>query len=240
MPALYDCGLVVRFTLYCSDVVSFLYMKGIYPRKDLTGQRFGKLTVLSLLDKRHNNHRVYLCQCDCGKQVEAIHSSLNNKHRSSCGCLAKPLRGLSKTHFYKKWVNMHRRCYQPHNAQYHRYGARGVRVCDKWHAFLSFYEDMSPSYFPGATLDRKENDGDYSPQNCQWATPFTQANNRRNNIRLTLNGRTQTISQWSRETGLHKTCIRRRLLAGWTVKGALTIPAVTDPARCTRPEGWDQ
>lgn len=122
---------------------------------------------------------------------------------------------------YKVWHAMIERCRNPNDPSYKDYGGRGIRVCDAWHDFAQFREDMGrrPT---GGTIERKDVNGQYEPSNCVWAQQIDQANNRRNNRRLTLGQETLTLSQWARRAGMAKTTLRHRLNAGWNLDEALT------------------
>jgi hypothetical protein len=127
------------------------------------------------------------------------------------------------TREFRRWIHMRARCYDPKCKRFKDYGGRipPITVCDRWrHSFENFLTDMGlcPS---GMTIDRKDNNGNYEPGNCRWATTKEQNNNKRNNNRLTLNGRTQTASQWSEELGGSRELVRMRLRKGWTVIAAL-------------------
>lgn len=121
------------------------------------------------------------------------------------------------------WGQMISRCYDPEHPKYPSYGGRGIRVCDRWICRRLFLEDMgnSPS---GKTLNRIDNDGDYSPDNCEWATYSEQAQNRRDNNNITYNGETKCLTEWERTTGIYRKTIAKRLENGWTVEQALTTP----------------
>lgn len=195
---------------------------------DLTGQRFGRLIVI----KKHgiNNHRQvqWLCQCDCGNLTTPLGMCLRNKSTQSCGCLSKQLiaslnykHGMTKTPIYGIWRSMMQRCYDINSHAYDRYGGRGITVCNKWHDFESFYQDMGNKP-KSSSLERINNDGPYSPKNVIWATSKQQANNRRSNVILEYQGRKQTMQQWSDETGLKIQTLWARLDRGWSVEKALT------------------
>lgn len=119
------------------------------------------------------------------------------------------------------WQAMMARCYQPSAPRYNRYGARGIVVCDRWHDFKNFLEDMGERP-RGLTIDRIDNDGNYEPDNCRWASAQTQARNRSNNRLLTYKGKTQCITAWASEIGLNRTTLRKRLDLGWSLEKALT------------------
>lgn len=139
-------------------------------------------------------------------------------------------RGLT-TPEYKAWSEMFQRCGNPNNMRYARYGARGIRVCEKWLKFELFFEDMGLRPSPGHSLERINNDGNYEPENCKWATRKEQARNRRGNRIVEFNGRRATLAEWSELTGINYCCLRQRLCKmGWSVEATLTKP-ITKPNR---------
>ena len=134
--------------------------------------------------------------------------------------------GLCHTRLYGIWKAMKRRCYAEHAPNYKWYGARGIKMCDKWkNDFQAFYDwAMSHGYSDDLTIERKDLEGNYCPENCAWFTVKQQANNRHNNTRITAFGKTQTLQQWADETGIDYRNISRRIKRGWSVKRALTEP----------------
>jgi hypothetical protein len=131
---------------------------------------------------------------------------------------------LTNTPLHKTWMRMNRRCNNKNSESYHRYGGRGIKVCDRWKSFENFYNDMFPSYSEGMTLERVDNDKDYEPSNVRWATKKEQANNRSTNRIITSDGVSKTLMQWSEVTGIPRTCIESRIKLGWSVERALTTP----------------
>jgi hypothetical protein len=121
------------------------------------------------------------------------------------------------------WGQMLARCYDPNNHKYKNYGARGIRVCDRWLCRRLFLEDMGERP-EGMTLNRINNDGPYSPENCEWATQRQQNQNRTNNRLITFDGKTQFLTEWARHYGLNRTTLRKRLDKGWPVEAAITTP----------------
>lgn len=203
---------------------------------DLTGQRFGRLTVLGPVDRK-NQQVVWLCQCDCGNQSKSRGDSLRGNDTLSCGCLmiertveANTKHGMWQEHLYGSWHSMIQRCTNPNVKSYARYGGRGIKVCREWRdSFETYYADVSQIEGFGAegvTLDRIDNNGDYTPGNVRWASATVQERNRQNNVMITFGGRTQCQSAWEEELGLSENTLRQRLKQGWSVERALTTRAV--------------
>lgn len=178
----------------------------------LIGHRVGRLTIISPADGGR-----YLCRCDCGNETLVLKSNLTREHTRSCGCLkreiveagAHTIHGGKCSRLYGIWKHIRQRCNNPRASNYHRYGGRGIRVCDKWNTFAMFRDwALSNGYDDSLSLDRIDNSGDYTPDNCRWATPTTQANNRRSNRLFTYNGKTHTIAEWSRMLGMNQVRLR--------------------------------
>jgi hypothetical protein len=190
---------------------------------DLTGRQFERLTVLGL------GYIRWLCRCLCGRETMVRTARLNNGESRSCGCLKLDLlharattRDISGTQVYRCWRNMRQRCTNPQRSEYVHYGARGITVCERWESFENFYADMGdpPS---GMTLERIDNEGPYSPENCRWATRAEQSRNTRVTRMLTLHGETRPLVEWAERLGVRKGLIHNRLRSGWSVERALTI-----------------
>lgn len=133
--------------------------------------------------------------------------------------------GRSRTPEYAAWIHMLDRCYNASNPGYSNYGGRGIRVCDRWiTSFANFLSDLGERPSANHMLDRIDNDGNYTPSNCRWATPRVQGNNKRNNRLITYGDKTLTLSQWTAELHLPRGLIDSRLRAGWSISEALTVP----------------
>lgn len=207
-------------------------------RKDITGQRFGKLVALSPLPFENRN-TYWLCRCDCGQEAKVSAANLRRGATKSCGCLRREkavpkswarltAHGQSRTRLYKIWTGMKSRCSNPNKEDYKNYGGRGIRVCAEWISdFVAFREwALANGYRDDLTLDRLDVNGDYRPDNCQWITVAGQNNNTRRNHFLTYKGETRTIAEWARIKGLRYNTLMGRINSGeWTVEQALETPA---------------
>lgn len=201
--------------------------------KDLTGMRFGRLVVLERAENI-NNKTMWLCQCDCGNKKTIEAHSLKIGETRSCGCLQREIQGnLARRHgmtshpLYKKYRRMVERCENPNCKSYKDYGGRGIKICPEWrNDFMKFYHWAIQAGYDGTkSIDRIDNDGDYSPENCRWATKLEQDNNRRTNRFLDYNGESHTMAEWGRITGIGQSLIRSRIEnLGWSVEKALTTP----------------
>lgn len=190
---------------------------------DLTGQRFGKLVVIAR-ERRDDRATWWLCQCDCGKRNAVRAYVLRGGDARSCGCARRNhlKHGLSDSPEAFAWSSMRQRCTNPKDPGYKNYGARGITVCDRWlNSFEAFYADMGPRP-PGCSIDRTNNDGPYSPENCRWVPRVAQANNKRRNRRLTLGGRTYTVAEAARKFAIRPSTLKRRLDLGWTPERAVS------------------
>lgn len=207
--------------------------------KDLTSQRFGRWTVVQFSHRTKYRDSYWLCRCDCGNENTVRSYHLIHRKSQSCGCLQRELAALAK---YKHGLSYHpmrsaytqmkQRCYNPNSDSYPRYGGRGIIVCNRWkRSFANFLADMGERP-KNTTLDRIDNNGPYSPENCRWATEDQQHANRCNSRFLEHDGLKLTVAQWAQRLGLHPNTIRSRLRYGWSVHDILTRPIDT---RCRHP-----
>lgn len=205
--------------------------------ENLTGKTFNRLTVISYAGRDAFKKAEWLCKCQCGNEKVIAGSCIKSGHTSSCGCAQlEAIRKVSRTHGcngksgktreYNTWSCMIQRCVNPKYTDYHNYGGRGIKVCKRWRfSFENFLKDMGPRP-EGMSIDRKDNNKDYSPDNCKWATRTEQNNNRRDCRIIEYQGKRQTIAKWSRDVGLEEKCLRNRLNNyGWSVERALTTPS---------------
>jgi hypothetical protein len=196
--------------------------------KDLTGLRFGSLAVLNYAGKNKHNHPVWLCRCDCGKEKVIEGGALKQGLSKTCGCSSANghhfKHRMTNTPEFQTWSSMLRRCYNRNCPDYQNYGARGIFVCERWKAsFSNFFDDMG-SRPDGHSIDRIDVNGNYEPNNCQWASRTVQNRNTRQNHKLTFDGKTLTISEWAEIIGVAPAAIFCRIRRGWSTERALTTP----------------
>jgi len=188
---------------------------------DLTGQRFGRLVVIEESELRNSSGNVkWKCKCDCGNITFSNGYDLRKGVAQSCGCynrdLVKKDNPKYKRPLYYIYHSMKCRCYNPNDRAFHNYGARGIKISDKWNTYEKFEEwALDKGYKKGLWLDRINNDLDYSPDNCRWATPKEQQNNKRTNHYITINNDTKTIQEWAEISGIKPMTITRRIELGW-------------------------
>lgn len=157
-------------------------------RNDLTGQRFGRLTVLGLAVDEPYKKKKWFCKCDCGDEVVVVGGNLTSGHSTQCKqCQLvsvhknRVTHGQSHTKLYHVWTGMVNRCENIDNKSYPRYGGRGIKVCEEWHEFPAFQKwAVSHGYDDGLEIDRIDNDGNYCPENCRWVTRLENARNKSN------------------------------------------------------------
>ena len=197
--------------------------------KDLINTRFSKLLVKERSSNLKDGTATWLCICDCGNQRIIAGTSLRAGRNKSCGC-ASPLfttekmktHGKSRDRIYSIWVGMLIRCSEKSKGKTRKnYFLRGINVCDKWKNFESFYEDMGePSL--NYSIERINNNGNYEPGNCKWATSKEQGNNTSANKKIEFNGQIKNISQWAELLNIKPNTLTYRLKRGWSIERALS------------------
>ena len=205
--------------------------------KDITGLKVGYLTATEYAGS-DGKKSLWLVTCTCGSTKTLAATELTKMQKrgilASCGCKksesiarSRTTHGMSKHPAFAVWRSMIDRCTLPTHQAWNNYGGRGIRVCRRWkESFEAFWADMGATYEPGLTLDRKDNSLHYTPENCRWATYSTQANNRRNNVRI--NGK--TIKQLSMESGIGQSTLWYRLSRGWPLDKLLLPPKQPSPS----------
>jgi hypothetical protein len=204
---------------------------------DLTGRRFGRLVVIGRAANKGRD-AAWACNCDCGASLAVRGQALRTSNTRSCGCLhreqlvarneqalprAPKSHGMSGSRTHKIWCGMRKRCSNPRARGFHNYGGRGIKVCVRWNSFQNFLADMGEAP-DGLSIDRKDMNGDYEPGNCRWATPAIQSRNKRGNVNLSFDGRTQCLTDWAIELGVSMQTLHSRLADGWSATQALSLP----------------
>lgn len=190
---------------------------------DLTGHTFGKWTVLGYYG-RSNGSTWWLCRCGgCGIEKPVRAGGLMAGTSRGCKSCGMTTHGKTETPECVTWHSIIGRCYRPKATGYARYGGRGITVCKRWRTSVAnFIADMGPRPSSRHSIERIDNNGNYEPDNCLWATPEQQARNKRNNRMLTFQGRTMCLTAWAEAIGIAATTLQGRLQRGWSVKRALT------------------
>lgn len=211
--------------------------------KDLTGKRFGMLTVMKQVGFTERNkhglrYALWLCKCDCGNQRILNTGTLTRTtYNHSCGCLGEKhlkeitnqriMHGMTGTRLMGCYKGMMSRCYRNKDVHYRAYGGRGITVCDEWkNNKKSFFEwALTHGYRDDLTIERIDVNGNYEPSNCTWIPKSEQYENKRQNIMIERNGERHSAARWSRLTGISANTIRWRYKKGWPVEKILPLPA---------------
>lgn len=231
------CGVATRDTYYDDGSVNTV----IKTKEDLTGQRFGRLTVICQTDDHVSKSGCikaqWLCRCDCGNEVAVIGTNLKRGNSKSCGCLNDELRktrsikhGDRHTRLYRTWTNMKSRTCHTGTRSSVGYGDRGITMCDEWkNDYTAFREwALANGYNDTLSIDRIDVDGNYCPENCRWVDSTVQANNRRSSKYITVNGITKSMAQWADDLGYSRSIFNARAkLYGTTVEEQVKILATS-------------
>ena len=192
----------------------------------IINKKFEMLTVIRYADPFSSEY--FICRCECGTEKRIRVYPLLNKTTRSCGCLRRNgvaaknrTHGLAGTPAHRSWKAMLTRCTNSKNHKFPSYGGRGIKICDRWMKFENFYADMGDRP-QGTTLDRIDVDGDYTPDNCQWATADQQRFNKRGSSYVEAFGCRMNVGRWAKMTGIHPGTIRDRINRGWHPVRALT------------------
>lgn len=203
---------------------------------DLSMQRFDRLVAIKFAGV-NDSGALWLCRCDCGNEKVVSAKILRSGHARSCGCLnkecsAKRVVLMNRTHghtgtrIYGIWSGIKKRCYNQNANNYVDYGGRGISICDEWQAFEPFYKwAMSNGYSDELSIDRIDNNGNYCPENCRWATDETQARNRRSTRKYGYKGKSLTLAEWGKITGINPQTLSSRIHScKWDIEKTLTTP----------------
>lgn len=203
----------------------------------IVGQRFSRLIVVRFSHTNKNSY--WVCKCDCGNESIVAGNNLKRGISTSCGCLRKETTYTrstthhdTRTRFYNIWCMMKRRILNPKCLDYPKYGGRGIQLCSEWMDFINFKNDMHESYLKhvaefgekDTTIERKNNDGNYNPSNCCWATKAEQVANYRHNRIINYNGLTLHLAEAARKYGINPMTLVDRLDHGWSVEQAIEEP----------------
>lgn len=214
---------------FCSRECFFIDRTG----EVVSGETFGNLTVIQEAKPHLRPHakngnivkeRMVECECVCGNIITTQLAHLRNGSSKSCGC-SRETHNLSGHHLYSIWADVKKRCFNKNHVAFHRYGGRGITICERWKDFQNFYDDLILGYKKGLTLDRINNDGNYEPNNCRWATVKNQCNNTCNTIRVEYNGEIYPLTIICEKLGVNYMTIRNRIKTlGLTFTEAINRP----------------
>ena len=205
---------------------------------DLTGQKFGRLTVIKRVDNDKKGDSCWLCKCDCGNYKVVGSNNLKSGNVKSCGCLRESMaktklyiHGKYKTRLFRLWSNIKTRCYNKKEKAYKYYGGRGITMCDEWLSdFMNFYNwAIDNGYDENAkkyecTIDRIDNNKGYFPDNCRWVTQQIQNRNKRTNKNITYNGETHCLMEWAEILGVNYKSLCNRFSYGWSLDRIFNQP----------------
>lgn len=203
--------------------------------EELKGKRFGKLTLLYRVGKDKWGNPIFRFKCDCGKEKDILYGSVARGKTISCGChnLTKSIgippttktHGMSRTKLYRIWNGMKWRCHKEKDKDFKNYGGRGIKVCDRWlESFENFYEDMGERPSEDYSIERRDVNDDYCPENCYWILKSKQALNKRNSLHITYKEQTKALVEWARILGIKTDTLHKRIYKyNWSIEQAFTI-----------------
>ena len=194
--------------------------------RDISGQKFNMLTAIRIAER---NPLKWECLCDCGNTCIVRAGNIIHNKQKSCGCLSRkgnPTHGQCYTRVYHIYAKIKRRCFAKDDPAYPRYGGRGITMCDEWkNSFEEFSKwAYANGYADNLSIDRIDNNGSYTPENCRWSDLYCQANNKRNNVIYCYEGKTQTLPNWCREKNMSYKVVWYRLSKGWPFEKAISTP----------------
>jgi len=204
--------------------------------EDLTGKKFGRLTVVNYFGNKGKTKYYWNCVCDCGRKSIVQRGHLKNGKIKSCGCFhidKITKHNKSRTKLYHVFQCMKDRCFNKKSLLYKYYGERGITICNKWLKNYELFQQWAydNGYKSGLSIDRINNNGNYEPSNCRWANAKTQNNNLRSNRFITLNGKTKTLTQWAEIIGIKAMTLTKRIENGWDIEKALTVKVLNKQKR---------
>ena len=201
---------------------------------DMTGKKFGRLSVIEYAGRSNKSHALWRLKCDCGKVIIAPGSGVRSGNTRSCGCAQRESfhktitkHGLRNHPMYGLWLGMLARCRHRSQRHWKRYGGRGIKVCERWKSFPNFLSDMGERPSPNHSLDRIDNDGNYCPENCRWATGKQQALTSSHTKPFTLFGITLPITEWVSIAGISTTTFYERKRLGMPDSDSILTPTKT-------------
>lgn len=198
-------------------------------RIDLTGKKFGQLTVIRIAIDIPYVRKKWLCKCDCGNEIIVQSGNLQSGHSTRCkACQLEDARknnikhGMTGTKLYGVWNTMINRCENPNTKSYCDYGAKGISVCEEWHDAKNFFDwALANGYKEGLEIDRIDTSGGYCSENCRWITRLKNANNKTNNRIISYNGEEKTLAEWARYYGVDYKLLHGRLSRGYSLENAI-------------------
>ena len=199
---------------------------------DLTGKKFGRLTVIKRAESDKENRVQYLCECECGNIKIIRGSSLTSGNTKSCGCITgrKKTQPFYGTRLYKIWANIKTRCTNSKYIRFEDYGGRGIKLCEEWENFNNFKNwALSHNYSNSLQIDRIDNNGNYEPSNCHWVTSHKNSRNKRNNLFFTYNGKTLCLKDWALELNIDYMLLYCRIITRkWSFEEAINTPIMVN------------